>query len=79
MRILHLSMDYPPRHAGGTTVHTHRLTHELAALGHEVSVVAASANGAPAVEDDGGVMVHRVPRPYTFFSARKARALMREV
>ncbi|MCI0496894.1 MAG: glycosyltransferase family 4 protein, partial [Thermoplasmata archaeon] len=33
----------------------------------------------PAVEDDGGVMVHRVPRPYTFFSARKARALMREV
>jgi len=76
MRILHLSMDYPPRHAGGTTVHTYQLAHSLQKLGHEVSIVSASAPGAPATQDDDGVMVHRVPRPYTQFSARKARELM---
>jgi len=76
MRILHMSMDYPPRHAGGTTVHTYQLAHSLQKLGHEVSIIAASARGAPATQDDDGVMVHRVPRPYTQFSARKARELM---
>ena len=76
MRVLHLSMDYPPRHAGGTTVHTYQLAHSLQKLGHEVSIVAATAPGAPRTQDDDGVTVHRVPRPYTQFSARKARELM---
>ncbi|HID73759.1 MAG TPA: glycosyltransferase family 1 protein [Thermoplasmata archaeon] len=79
MRILHLSMDYPPRHAGGTTVHTYHLVHELHRLGHEVHVVAASAPGAPREEDDAGVLVHRIRRPYTLFSTRRARALSRDV
>ena len=75
MKILLLSMDYPPRYAGGTTIHTQKLAHALADLGHEVSVISAWAEGP---EWDGPVRVIRVRRPYTLFSGLKARKIHRE-
>jgi len=78
MRILHLSMDYPPRMAGGTTIHTYQLCKAEAELGHEVTVVAEAAKGAPAEEFDGKVKVVRVGRPYTYFSGRAAKRLLKD-
>ncbi len=75
MRILLLSMDYPPRMAGGTTVHTERLAKGFAGLGHEVHVIASAAPGAPAEEDRDGIHVHRVGGAYSWASGRKARSL----
>jgi glycogen(starch) synthase len=69
VRIALLSMDYPPRMAGGTTIHTRALALALLEAGHEVHVVAARAEGASDEEDREGVQVHRVGRPYTTWSA----------
>ncbi len=72
-------MDYPPRMAGGTTIHTRALAVALIALGHEVHVVASRAPGAPAEEVREGVHVHRVREPYTLWSATRAGSLLKEV
>ncbi|UCC92550.1 MAG: glycosyltransferase family 4 protein [Thermoplasmata archaeon] len=69
MRIALLSMDYPPRMAGGTTIHTRALALALLAEGHEVHVVAARTPDAPNEEEREGVLVHRVRNPYTAWSA----------
>lgn len=79
MRILHLSMDYPPRMAGGTTVHTYQLAKAEHEEGHEVTVVAASAKGAPKEEVSEGVRIIRVPRPYTIWSGRAAKKVLGDV
>lgn len=68
-------MDYPPRMAGGTTVHTYQLAKALRCLGNEVHAVAASAD-APKEEVREGINIHRVRRPYTLFSALRTRALL---
>lgn len=78
MRIGLLSMDYPPRMAGGTTVHTYQLAKALNEIGSEVHVVSASAN-APSEEIREGIYIHRVKRPYTFFSSLRMRKLMKDL
>lgn len=79
MRIALLSMDYPPRMAGGTTVHTRALALALLALGHEVHVVASRAPGAPVEEVREGVRVHRVRSPYTMWSTTRTGRLLKDV
>ena len=69
VRIALLSMDYPPRMAGGTTIHTRALALALLERGHEVHVVAARTPKAPDEEVREGVMVHRVRSPFTAWSA----------
>lgn len=63
MRILLLSWEYPPRLVGGLGRHVHRLSIELARLGHEVHVVAPGEEGAAPEEDVDGVHVMRAPHP----------------
>lgn len=78
MRVLLLSMDYPPRMAGGTTIHTWKLATSLSPLVEEVHVVSADGS-APSEEEKEGVLIHRVRRPFTFFSAVRIRKLLRSV
>ena len=79
MKIAQLSMDYPPRMAGGTTIHTYQLAKALDSLGHEVHVVAASHPDAPKEETKEGIHIHRVRRPYTVFSAIRTRTLLKKI
>ena len=79
MRLALLSMDYPPRMAGGTTIHTYQLALALNSLGHEVHVVAASHPDAPKEEIKEGIHIYRVRRPYTAFSAIRTRKLMKDL
>jgi glycosyltransferase involved in cell wall biosynthesis len=72
-------MDYPPRMAGGTTIHSRALALALLDAGHDVHVVAARAEGAPDEEEREGVMVHRVGRPYTVWSGRRTGALLKDI
>jgi glycogen(starch) synthase len=72
-------MDYPPRMAGGTTIHTRALALALLAAGHEVHVVAAKAEDVPDEEVREGVLVHRVRRPYTAWSGLRAGKLLKEI
>lgn len=59
MRILMLSQFYPPI-IGGIERHVKNLSDELAARGHQVSVVTLWHRGQPQVEMDGAVRVYRV-------------------
>lgn len=59
MRILMLSDFYPPL-VGGTERLVADLSHDLLGRGHEVAVATLGQAGLPAVEDDGGVAVHRL-------------------
>jgi glycosyltransferase involved in cell wall biosynthesis len=79
MHLLHLSMDYPPRMAGGTTVHTYQLAKAEHAEGHEVTVIAAAAKGAPKEEVSEGIRIIRVSRPYTIWSGRAAKKVLKDV
>ena len=79
MRIALLSMDYPPRMAGGTTVHTRALALALLEQGHHVHVVAARTPEAPDEEVREGVRVHRVRNPYTAWSATCTGRLLKEL
>ncbi len=79
VRIALLSMDYPPRMAGGTTIHTRALALALLEQGHEVHVVAARTPDAPDEEVREGVSVHRVRNPYTVWSARYTGRLLRDL
>ncbi|MDT0213372.1 glycosyltransferase [Rothia sp. ARF10] len=62
MRIALLSDCYLPR-LGGIEVQVHDLAHRLAAAGHEVDVVTATAGDTRerATTSSGGVIVHRLP------------------
>jgi glycosyltransferase involved in cell wall biosynthesis len=77
MKIALLSMDYPPRMAGGTTIHTYQLARALDKLGHEVHVVAATHPDAPVEEVKENIHIHRVKRPYSIFSAYRTKALLK--
>ncbi len=70
-------MDYPPRMAGGTTIHTYQLAKALNMIGNEVHVVAAAHPNAPKNEIKEGIHIYRVRRPYTVFSATRTRKLMK--
>jgi glycogen(starch) synthase len=72
-------MDYPPRMAGGTTIHTRALALALLEAGHEVHVVAAKAEGVTDEEVREGISVHRVRRPYTAWSGLRTGKLLTEV
>jgi glycogen(starch) synthase len=61
MRVLMLSWEYPPVVVGGLGRHVHALATALAASGHEVTVVARHAEGAPLDEMREGVRVVRAP------------------
>lgn len=78
MRILLIFMDYPPRMAGGTSVHIRSLAIALSRIGHEVHVLSADST-APKEEILDGIHVHRVRRPFTLFSATAAKNLLPRV
>ncbi len=59
-RVLILSWEYPPVIEGGLARHVRKLAEELVGLGVHVDVL---TRGATALEDQGGVTVHRVPEP----------------
>jgi glycosyltransferase involved in cell wall biosynthesis len=63
MRILHVSSEYPPQKVFGLGRYVSDLSRELAAQGHEVSVLTNSIGGADRDVLDGGVHVHRVEFP----------------
>lgn len=79
MRLLHLQMDYPPRMAGGTTIHTYQLAKAEVAEGHEITVIAAVAKGAPLDEVSEGVHVIRVKGAYTLSSGRAATKVLKDI
>jgi glycosyltransferase involved in cell wall biosynthesis len=79
MKLALLSMDYPPRMAGGTTIHTYQLALALDGLGHEIHVVAASHPDAPREEVKENIHIHRVRRPYSVFSAYKTKVLLKKL
>ena len=79
MRLLHLQMDYPPRLAGGTTIHTYQLAKAEVAEGHEVTVIASAAKGAPLDEMSEGVHVIRVKGAYTLASGRAAAKVLKDI
>jgi glycosyltransferase involved in cell wall biosynthesis len=72
-------MDYPPRMAGGTTIHTRALALALLEQGHQVHVVAARTPEAPNEEVREGITVHRVRSPYTAWSTMYLRRLLRDL
>lgn len=80
MRIGILSMDYPPRMAGGTTIHTYQLAVGFAKLGHIPYVISACGrHGAAKFEAQNGIKIRRVRRPYTLFSAFAMRSILNEI
>lgn len=60
MRILMLSWEFPPKVVGGLARHVEELSVALVRAGHDVHVVTADAEGAPASEIYKGVKVYRV-------------------
>ncbi len=60
MRILQATDCYPPPIVGGRDLQVQMLSHELAARGHEVDVVALAGPSGPSLTMDGVVPVHRV-------------------
>jgi glycogen(starch) synthase len=67
-RVLMLSWEYPPVIEGGLARHVRKLSEELVRQGVAVDVLTRGAgerseDGRPAVEERGGVIVHRVREP----------------
>ena len=67
-RVLILSWEYPPVIEGGLARHVRKLAEELVRQGIAVDVLTRGAgersqDGRPAVEERGGVTVHRVREP----------------
>jgi glycogen(starch) synthase len=63
-RVLILSWEYPPIVEGGLARHVRKLAEALAAGGRvEVHVLTRGAPGLQAVQEQAGVMVHRVREP----------------
>lgn len=61
LRIVHACPNFRP-HLGGVESHVECIGRELAARGHEVTVLTASQPGAPARERLDGLAVERLPR-----------------
>lgn len=62
-RVLILSWEYPPVIEGGLARHVRKLAEELVAQGASVDVLTRGGERGPAVEERGGVSVHRVSEP----------------
>jgi glycogen(starch) synthase len=67
-RVLLLSWEYPPVIEGGLARHVRKLAESLAGQGAQVDVLTRGLarrpeQGAGAVEERGGVRIHRVPEP----------------
>lgn len=79
MRIVMLTPAFAPRR-GGVERHVRRVSEELAALGHEVTVVTRALADAPAMERLGAVEVVRVPGGWRGGVAllRRHRRLLRQ-
>lgn len=71
-------MDYPPRMAGGTTIHVYEMARHFVKLGHTPHIIAASHPKAPKIEH-GDIEIRRVRRPYTLFSALAAGRILKEL
>lgn len=71
LRILIVSDYYAP-FIGGAERQTRLLAHELAARGHHTEVATVWSPGLPRLEDDDGVMVHRVRQLRTSIPRRAA-------
>ncbi len=69
MKILVLNYEYPPL-GGGAGVITKHIAEELAALGHEITVVTTWFKGLKQVEDNGGLKIFRLKskRKFTYRS-----------
>lgn len=67
MRILHLSMLYPPHILGGAERSVAMLAEAQVALGHEVAA-ACTTPGASACEERNGVTVFRMPHETSFWA-----------
>jgi glycogen(starch) synthase len=68
-RVLILSWEYPPVIEGGLARHVRKLSEELVRQGVTVDVLTRGADapcdgGRPAVQERGGVSVHRVREPH---------------
>jgi len=63
MRILQVSSEYPPQKVFGLGRYVSDLSRELAAQGHDVSVLTNSIGGVDRDVLDGGVEIHRVEFP----------------
>lgn len=70
LKLCFISQDYLPRPNGGIGIWVGALAHQLAALGHEVTVITRTEN-APTIDFEGNVWVHRIQachwpqRPFT--------------
>jgi glycogen synthase len=62
-RKLILSWEYPPVIEGGLARHVGKLAEELVAQGNAVDVLTRGGEDSPAVEEQRGVIVRRVPEP----------------
>jgi glycogen synthase len=62
-RVLILSWEYPPVIEGGLARHVRKLAEELVAQGRSVDVLTRGGEQSPAIEEQGGVEVHRVREP----------------
>lgn len=60
MRILTICYEYPPVGGGGGVV-CQGVAQALVGAGHEVEVVTSGMRDLPPLQEDGGVLVHRVP------------------
>ncbi len=60
MRILLINYEYPPLGGGAGTV-SHHIARDLVAQGHRVDTVTMGYRGLPAVQEEDGVTVYRVP------------------
>ncbi len=59
MRIAHVTATFPPYRSGTANVCYHN-AHELARRGHEAHVFTAAVQGAPSLEVQEGVAIHRL-------------------
>lgn len=60
MRILILNSEYPPVGGGAGNASAH-IAVQLAKMGHQITVVTSQFRGLPHQEQDGRIVIHRVP------------------
>lgn len=76
MRIGLIAGEYPPLQ-GGLGDYTRRLALALAELGHEPHVLTRFVAGAPAIEREGGVTVHRLVTAWNWETRRRIEGFNR--
>lgn len=63
MKVLMLTWEYPPKSIGGISNHVYHLCRKLKAADVDIHVITTEEGTAPIIEDDNGIIVHRVT-PY---------------